>query len=86
MQTPLFAFLGPTEILVISVVVLILFGAKKVPELMKGVGTGIKEFKKASRDVQDELQRAVDEPPAPAPVPMPKKPTETVSQSGDAHV
>ena len=86
MQPPLLAFLGPTEILVISVVVLILFGAKKVPELMKGVGTGIKEFKKASRDVQDELQRAVDEPPAPAPVPTPKKPTETVSQSGDAHV
>jgi len=36
--------------------------------------------------VQDELQRAVDEPPAPAPLPTPKKPTETVSQSGDAHV
>jgi len=86
MQTPLLAFLGPTEILVISVVVLILFGAKKVPELMKGVGTGIKEFKKASRDVQDELQRAVDEPSTPAPVPTPKKPTETVSQSVDAHV
>jgi len=86
MQTPLLAFIGPTEILVISVVVLILFGAKKVPELMKGVGTGIKEFKKASRDVQDELQRAVDESPAPSPVPTPKKPTETVSQSGDAHV
>ncbi len=86
MQTPLLAFIGPTEILVISVVVLILFGAKKVPELMKGVGTGIKEFKKASRDVQDELQRAVDEPSTPAPIPTPKKPTETVSQSGDVHV
>lgn len=77
------AMLGSTEILVIAVVVLVLFGAKKVPELMKGVGTGIKEFKKASRDVQDELHRAMDEvertpppppaaPPATASVPVPK--------------
>ena len=53
MNLPLFSMLGSTEILVIAVVVLVLFGAKKVPELMKGVGTGIKEFKKASLDVQD---------------------------------
>ena len=39
--------------MIIAIVVLVIFGAKKVPELMKGVGTGIKEFKKASRDVQD---------------------------------
>ena len=84
MHAPLLAFLGTTEMLVIAVVVLILFGAKKVPELMKGVGTGIKEFKKASRDVQDELDRAVNEPVPPPPTP--KKPAETVSQSGDAHV
>ncbi len=68
------AMLGTTEIIVIAVVVLLLFGAKKVPELMKGVGTGIKEFKKASRDVQDELHRAMDEaertpPPPPRPSP-----------------
>ena len=71
------AMLGSTEILVIAVVVLVIFGAKKVPELMKGVGTGIKEFKKASRDVQDELHRAMDEaertppPPPPSPRPVP---------------
>ena len=69
------AMLGSTEILVIAVVVLVIFGAKKVPELMKGVGTGIKEFKKASRDVQDELHRAMDEaertPPPPPPSPRP---------------
>lgn len=86
MNLPLLAILGPTEILIIAVVVVVLFGARKIPELMKGVGTGIKEFKKASRDVQDELQRAVDEPSTPAPIPTPKKPTETVSQSGDVHV
>ena len=63
-----------------GVVVLVLFGAKKVPELMKGVGTGIKEFKKASRDVQDELERAVNEP-ASTPPPAPKPAQETVSHS-----
>lgn len=71
--------LGGSEIMWIAVVVLVLFGAKKVPELMKGVGTGIREFKKASRDVQDEMERAASEPP---PAPAPKKATETVSQSG----
>ncbi len=81
MNTLLFSMLGSTEILVIAVVVLILFGAKKVPELMKGVGTGIKEFKKASRDVQDELERAVHEPPVTNPPPSPKPATDTVSHS-----
>lgn len=74
-----FAFLGTTEIIVIAVVVLILFGAKKVPELMKGVGTGIKEFKKASRDVQDEMQRTMDEEVRPTPQPRPA--SETVAQT-----
>jgi sec-independent protein translocase protein TatA len=46
----LLALLGTTEMIVIAVVVVILFGARKIPELMKGVGTGIKEFKKASKD------------------------------------
>ena len=42
--------LGVTEILVILAVVLLLFGGKKIPELMKGLGSGIKEFKKATKD------------------------------------
>lgn len=40
---------GATEIIVILVIVLLLFGGKKIPELMKGLGTGIKEFKDASK-------------------------------------
>lgn len=63
MNTTLFAMLGWPEIIGIIVVVLILFGAKKVPELMRGLGSGIKEFKKASRDVQEELERAIEEEP-----------------------
>jgi sec-independent protein translocase protein TatA len=41
--------------------VLILFGARKIPELAKGLGQGIKEFKKATREVTDEIQNAVDD-------------------------
>lgn len=47
--------LGMPEILVILVVVLLLFGGKKIPELMKGLGTGIKEFKDAAKS-EDEAK------------------------------
>lgn len=42
--------LGLTEILIILAVILLLFGGKKIPELMKGLGSGIKEFKNAAKD------------------------------------
>ena len=45
------AFFGGWQIVLILALVLIFFGAKKLPELAKGLGQGIKEFKKASRDV-----------------------------------
>ena len=60
---PCLAFLGTTEIIVIGVLVLILFGAKKVPDLMKGVGTGIREFKRASREVHEQIEQVAAEPP-----------------------
>ncbi|MBI4660747.1 MAG: twin-arginine translocase TatA/TatE family subunit [Verrucomicrobia bacterium] len=55
------------EILLILLLVLILFGAKKLPELAKGLGHGIREFKKSTREVQEELENAVnmDAPPPP---------------------
>ncbi len=43
---------GVTEILVILAIVLLLFGGKKIPELMKGLGSGVKEFKNAAKDDQ----------------------------------
>lgn len=55
--------LGGTEIVLLVLVVLILFGAKKIPELAKGMGQGIKEFKKATREVTDEIQNAADDKP-----------------------
>ena len=47
--------LGGGEIILILAIVLILFGAKKLPELAKGLGQGIKEFKKASREAVDQI-------------------------------
>lgn len=52
---------GGWEIVLILAVVLILFGAKKLPELAKGLGQGIKEFKKATSEVQSELHTAMDD-------------------------
>ncbi|HXD00439.1 MAG TPA: twin-arginine translocase TatA/TatE family subunit [Verrucomicrobiae bacterium] len=57
--------LGGGEVILIFAVILLLFGAKKLPELAKGLGTGIKEFKKATRDVTDEMNNAMNETPAP---------------------
>jgi sec-independent protein translocase protein TatA len=57
--------LGGGEVILIFAVILLLFGAKKLPELAKGLGTGIKEFKKATRDVTDEMHNAMNETPAP---------------------
>jgi sec-independent protein translocase protein TatA len=50
------AFLGGMEWIIVLLAVLLLFGAKKIPELAKGLGTGIKEFKRATREVTDEIQ------------------------------
>ncbi|MBP0902872.1 twin-arginine translocase TatA/TatE family subunit [Mariniflexile gromovii] len=46
----IFLAIGPMQIVLIVVVVLLLFGGKKIPELMRGLGSGIKEFKDASKD------------------------------------
>jgi sec-independent protein translocase protein TatA len=59
------AMLGGWEIVLILAVVLLLFGAKKLPELAKGLGQGIKEFKKATTDVQKDLQSALEEDTTP---------------------
>ena len=58
--------IGGWEVVVIFAVILLLFGAKKLPELARGLGQGIREFKKATREVTDEIQNAHDDaPPAP---------------------
>ncbi len=52
--------LGGGEVIVIFLIILLLFGAKKLPELAKGLGKGIKEFKKATSDIKDEIESATD--------------------------
>ena len=54
---------GGWEMFMIVGAVLVLFGAKRIPEFAKGLGQGIREFKKASREVTDEVQRAGDSNP-----------------------
>jgi sec-independent protein translocase protein TatA len=53
--------IGLTEILIILAVVLLLFGGKKIPELMKGLGSGIKEFKNAAKDDKQAADKKSDE-------------------------
>ena len=51
--------LGAPEILLILFVILIFFGAKKIPELAQGLGKGLREFRKAARDIQDDIEKDV---------------------------
>ena len=53
--------LGVTEILVILAIVLLLFGGKKIPELMKGLGSGLKELKNAAKDDKQPANKKEDE-------------------------
>lgn len=55
--------IGPGQIILIIVIVLLLFGGRKIPELMKGLGQGMKEFKKATKDDEQEKEdnhKAID--------------------------
>ena len=74
MNVMIAGFLGGWEWVIVIMAVLLLFGAKKIPELAKGLGTGIKEFKKATREVTDEIQNAQAETPAKPAQPTPPTP------------
>ncbi len=57
----MFGNLGAGEIILILLVVLILFGAKKIPELARGIGKGMSEFKKGLKDVEEEIKSSDNE-------------------------
>ncbi|MEI7663583.1 MAG: twin-arginine translocase TatA/TatE family subunit [Bacteroidota bacterium] len=57
--------LGNTELLLIALVVLLLFGGKKIPELMKGLGKGVKSFKDGMEGFEDELKKPTEKTPPP---------------------
>jgi len=72
--------LGGTELIVIAVAVLILFGSKKIPEFARGLGQGIKEFKKATREVSD-LPSAKSAAPAPSRADLPGSPSSNLPKA-----
>jgi sec-independent protein translocase protein TatA len=51
--------LGASEIILILLVILLFFGAKKIPELAQGLGKGLREFRKAAREVQEDIEKEV---------------------------
>ncbi len=56
----MFGNLGTPEIILIALVVLVLFGAKRIPEFMQGLGKGVREFRKAAKDIQEEIEKPDD--------------------------
>ncbi len=67
--------IGPWEIVIIALVILLLFGGKKIPELMKGLGKGVKSFKQGMNEVEKELDDAKKDVES-----DPKKPLETTGE------
>lgn len=57
----LFGTFGTGEALLIVLVILLLFGGKKIPELMRGLGKGVKSFKQGMNEVEDELKKPIDD-------------------------
>ena len=53
---------GPWEIVIIALIVLLLFGGKKIPELMKGLGKGVKNFKEGVNGIEEEINREPTKP------------------------
>ena len=60
-QTNLLGVLGTQEIVIILVIVLLLFGGRKIPELMKGLGRGVREFNDAKNNVRQEIENNIND-------------------------
>ena len=54
-------FIGTQEVIIIAIIVLLLFGGKKIPELMRGIGKGIRSFKEGMDDVKSEIEKPIDQ-------------------------
>ena len=65
--TTIFCFLpnlGGTELILIMLAILLFFGAKRIPELARGLGRGIREFKDATKEIKSEVENSVKDEPA----------------------
>jgi sec-independent protein translocase protein TatA len=60
-QPDLLGMLGTNEIIIILIIVLLLFGGRKIPELMRGLGKGVREFNDAKTNVKKEIEENVNE-------------------------
>ncbi|HXF09165.1 MAG TPA: twin-arginine translocase TatA/TatE family subunit [Desulfuromonadaceae bacterium] len=78
MKVMIAGFLGGWEWVVVILAVLLLFGAKRIPDLARSLGSSIREFKKGAREVSDEIQNSVEDKPQ-----KPSAPSQTVSQSSN---
>lgn len=85
MASPVLAFLdiGGPELLLIFILVLVLFGGKRLPEFARGLGRSIREFKKATSGVEEEIRRAMEEPP-PKPKSLPPAPSQAALPAGSS--
>ena len=70
-HTNLLGVLGTQEIIIILVIVLLLFGGRKIPELMRGLGRGVREFNDAKNNVRQEIENNINE--------VKKEPTSTTT-------
>lgn len=61
MLTNLFLFIGTTELMLIAGIALLLFGGKKLPEMMRGLGQGVQEFKKGAKEITEPIEEAKKE-------------------------
>lgn len=59
---PLFFGIGTTELIIIIIIILLLFGGKKIPELMRGIGKGVKSFKDGMKDIDNDIKGNNDKP------------------------
>ncbi|GGL09386.1 twin-arginine translocase TatA/TatE family subunit [Deinococcus radiotolerans] len=77
--------IGPAELLVILLVALVVFGPRKLPELGKSLGAGLREFRKSTQGLKDEFEGSMrDTPPGPAPVQTIHAPAQAVAAPAQA--
>jgi sec-independent protein translocase protein TatA len=75
----MFGNIGPTEMIFLMIILLLIFGAKRLPELGSGLGKGIREFKKSMREINSEIDRPGDNAQVPPPAQRPAVPSSTES-------
>ena len=82
----MFGGIGVQELLLIFLVVLLLFGAKRIPDIAHGLGKGIREFRSAIQDTKDEMNRAIEMPDTkPKEKPSPRTADKTDKKPGAGH-